>query len=706
MENNKENTQKKPRKYIKKKRQFNGIKTKKNRDKKVDNSPREDRPVPRLFPMLSTSNKFLHQLGQTGRKHTYKPVPLNDPEYRKKMQELHAQEAKKIRVATTNKNDLKTNNKNKVRVTKKDSKFATDDKNKKRAGYYHRKRIKRNQYNNEQSPTNINVGYINPINSLIKKSYEVQKTNGLIGGALNSQTNNELNTNQDNKQFNRTNRVYKRKFTKNNNETPVDLNLNQNDANTISRVKRTYRLKPRGVAELRKDQNLITNNGIQDNLSDQSQQINEVKTVENNVVDLNEKNEKYTVKIDKNEDQSTVQVKPRRGRKPGSKNKTATVEIKDEIIADTPKYFDVPEAIQNEEVTIEIKDEAIQSNVVNKKKINAFRLDPENPSQDFYLNRFKKYVQMSETNSGDTKSDILKQKISNQSPTFVNKKVDRIFNNQQSITDQEIGKIANYIKDNYPVIYDDLKQDNLNEFNNKGIDEQEDVFYAKEEPDDINLLLKKFKITTDKTAIYEQALTHNSYSNERKLDYNYQRLEFLGDAIINKVVAEYLFNQADSTEGEMTKDRIKIIQSKTLIKAAKQLGLVDYVKVGFGVKSTALSPKILEDIFESFIGALYLDQGEYAVRKILQDTIIGYHSNGELIETIDYKSIFQEIIHSTGLNMKIYYDKRFDQENNLYSVNLYAGGIMYGQGTDINTHRAEIRAAKDAISKFHGLLKI
>ncbi|WP_027122024.1 ribonuclease III [[Mycoplasma] imitans] len=582
MDNLEKNTKKESKKSKNFKRNPKAKKAKNIKEKTEVVKP--EKPTPRMFKMTPKSSKFLHQLGVTGRKHTEKPVPLNDPDYEKKIREIQAKEAKKIRSdEVINKNSKKQkNNKQAKKKSNKNNKPKVNNNNfsnsKKRDGWKQKAVDNKKEKNNRNSAKPASN---TAINLIIKKSFETTKQNNLIAPDL------KQNKNKKNQQLNSNNQ-----------------HNNQNQLKKIKN-KKTESLKVQPVVKQTK----------------------------------------------------TIDFKSNESKQEETKKK------------------------------LSLENKNLQNKPVNFNNLN-------NPQQKNNRNPDANRKVKNLNQNNNKKNDDLKKQSSN--IQFLKK----------NISDQEIAKITNYIKDNYPVIYDDLKQKTSVDFNNSNLDDQNFVVYVNYEAKDLELLLKKFKIVTNNIGLYEEALTHNSYSNEMKLKYNYQRLEFLGDAIINKVVAEYLFNHSDSSEGEMTKDRIKIIQSKTLIKAASQLELINYIRVGEGLKIVPLSPKILEDIFESFIGAMYLDQGEYAVRKVLNDTIIGYYQKGQLTENTDYKSIFQEIIHSTGLNMKIHYDKNYDHNSNLYSVNLYAGGIMYGQGKDVNTHKAEVKAAKDAISKFRGLLKL
>lgn len=652
-----ENLEKNTKKKIKKPNNFK----KNNKDKTEE---LKDKPTPRMFKMTPKSSKFLHQLGVTGRKHTEKPVPLNDPDYEKKIREIQAKEAKKIRSDEVVNNNSKKQNNNKQAKKK-------ANKNKKQKGNNNNFQNNKKPENWKQKPAANNQVKAIPnsekstaktaINLIIKRTFETLKQNNLIAPNLKQNPNKKDKPQQPNV------------AAKNNNQKEVKKSYN----NFVNNQKNHNK----------------NNAGNKGDNKQPTKPLNQSKLSKSTIVEL-----PFTPNFTSNQPKPTQKEDPKKVKSKKAENSEPQ---------ESNKQVKKLEVKTNQQKQDQTKKKQPQEN--KNQQIKAVNLG--NNQQKTNNNNQKNSVDKSK-NDNNKKKPEANQKQESLNPNNNNKKKEDSKNESnniplinKNISDQQIVKISNYIKDNYPVIYADLKEKNRLGFNSN-LDDDKLIVYANYEAKDLELLLKKFKVVTNNIGLYEEALTHNSYANEMHLKYNYQRLEFLGDAIINKIVAEYLFNHSDSSEGEMTKDRIKIIQSNTLIKAATQLELINYIRVGEGLKIAPLSPKILEDIFEAFIGAMYLDQGEYAVRKILNDTIIGYYQKGQLTENTDYKSIFQEIIHSTGLNMKIHYERTYDRQKNLHTVSLYAGGIMYGEGKDSNTHKAEIKAAKEAISKFRGLLKL
>ena len=135
-------------------------------------------------------------------------------------------------------------------------------------------------------------------------------------------------------------------------------------------------------------------------------------------------------------------------------------------------------------------------------------------------------------------------------------------------------------------------------------------------------LQKQLGVSFQNEKLLFQAFTHSSYVNEhRKMRYqDNERLEFLGDAVLELTVSQYLFEQyANMSEGELTKLRANIVCESSLVLFANELKFGDYVLLGKGEEITGgrTRPALLADVFEAFIGALYLDRGLDEVRKFL-----------------------------------------------------------------------------------------
>lgn len=155
--------------------------------------------------------------------------------------------------------------------------------------------------------------------------------------------------------------------------------------------------------------------------------------------------------------------------------------------------------------------------------------------------------------------------------------------------------------------------------------------------------------------LLKTALTHKSYSYENGLDQNNERLEFLGDAVIDLYVGEILFHTfINDNEGDLSKKRAEAVRESSLAKMAKKLNLQEFIQMGKGeVKNSGhLNPRILSSCFEALVGALYIDAGTEVTKKIInklfQDYIDHTLRGGSFDH--DYKSLLQE---KTQKNLKL-----------------------------------------------------
>lgn len=215
-------------------------------------------------------------------------------------------------------------------------------------------------------------------------------------------------------------------------------------------------------------------------------------------------------------------------------------------------------------------------------------------------------------------------------------------------------------------------------------------------------LLNDFNIKANNIKLYETAFTHTSYANENLNTQSYERLEFLGDAVIELLVSEYLYKNKDFEEGFMTKVRASWVCENSLYENALAIHLEEYVRVGKGEELSGgkLKKTILADVFEAFVGAIFLDQGLEKAREFLVQTLIQKMDEEDETYFMDYKSMMQELIQ---VNVKTIEYELIEQvgppHDRLFTVALKIDGIVYGVGTAKNKKDAEQSAAKDALSK-------
>ncbi len=210
--------------------------------------------------------------------------------------------------------------------------------------------------------------------------------------------------------------------------------------------------------------------------------------------------------------------------------------------------------------------------------------------------------------------------------------------------------------------------------------------------------LEKYNIKINNKKLLEIALTHSSYSNEHKHLENYERLEFLGDAVLELVTSEYFYKYTDYKEGEMTKKRATFVCEKALATYAYDIGYPKYIKLGEGQKHN-LNDTIIADVFEAIVGAIYLDQGFMVAKKYLEDIIIPYIKKGTNFN-MDYKTTLQEFVQTDRKSLEYEVIKESGEAHNkTFEVVVKIDDIIYGRGIGHNKKEAEQMAAKDAYFK-------
>lgn len=215
-------------------------------------------------------------------------------------------------------------------------------------------------------------------------------------------------------------------------------------------------------------------------------------------------------------------------------------------------------------------------------------------------------------------------------------------------------------------------------------------------------LEKKIEYVFTNKALLKQALTHSSYANEQKIRKNgdYERLEFLGDAVLELIASEYLFkNHPDMPEGKLTKLRSSVVCEPALAQCAKDIDLGAFMLLGKGEEATGGRHResITSDVMEALIGALYLDGGFKAALTFVHKYILSDLENRILF--YDSKTVLQEIIQ-TKPNQKLVYDlieEKGPDHDKEFSVNAILNGKKVGTGQGKTKKAAEQKAAYEAI---------
>lgn len=213
-------------------------------------------------------------------------------------------------------------------------------------------------------------------------------------------------------------------------------------------------------------------------------------------------------------------------------------------------------------------------------------------------------------------------------------------------------------------------------------------------------ILDKLNIKTENIELYETALTHTSYANEHGLE-SYERLEYLGDAVLELVMSEYLYKNTDFKEGKMTKIRANYVCENALNEYSLKIGLNEDLKLGNGEEASGgkFRKAIVADIYEAFIGALFLDKGLDVAKNFIYETAISYvKDNIDLFD--DYKSELQELVQTDKRSLEyVIVDEQGPAHNKVFKAIVKIDNIIYGEGIAHSKKEAEQEAAKNALEK-------
>jgi ribonuclease-3 len=221
------------------------------------------------------------------------------------------------------------------------------------------------------------------------------------------------------------------------------------------------------------------------------------------------------------------------------------------------------------------------------------------------------------------------------------------------------------------------------------------------------VLCEKIKYRFKDMRFLETALTHTSYVNENglsKFDSN-ERLEFLGDAVLEGIISEELYRRFPQTEeGALTRLRARVVCEKSLFRIARAFSLGDFLNLGKGEESGGGRdrPSVVSDALEALIGAVCLDGGADAARRFVTEAFaaaVEEAASGAV--TDDYKSDLQERLQTEGqVNIRYAVD---DQEgpdhNKMFHISVFKNGKRIGKGSGRSKKQAEQAAAKDALDR-------
>lgn len=209
--------------------------------------------------------------------------------------------------------------------------------------------------------------------------------------------------------------------------------------------------------------------------------------------------------------------------------------------------------------------------------------------------------------------------------------------------------------------------------------------------------LEKLDIHVRNKDLLLTALTHSSYANEHHCK-SYERLEFLGDAVLQILMSDYLYNNMDLSEGNMSKIRASYVCEAACAFYAKRLDYFPYIRVGHG-QLGKINDTIVADIFESIMGCIYLDLGIDAARDLFNKVVIPCVEEHDMFFG-DYKSKLQEMVQTDKKSLEYRVIKEVGPAHDKeFTVEVVVDNIVYGKGVGKSKKEAEQKAALDAINK-------
>jgi len=234
-----------------------------------------------------------------------------------------------------------------------------------------------------------------------------------------------------------------------------------------------------------------------------------------------------------------------------------------------------------------------------------------------------------------------------------------------------------------------------------------------QETQKLNEFSERIGVQIQNLEYLKEALTHRSYINEVKdpgLKHN-ERLEFLGDAVLELLSTEFLFQKyPDRPEGELTSFRAALVRTESLAEEARKLGYGDYIYMSKGEAASGgrNRPYILANTFESVLGAIYLDQGIVACNEFLTTHLlpkIDYIVKNRL--DVDSKSKLQEVAQEMMRMTPVYTVKSEvgPDHDKTFTMSVSIDGFAFGEGSGKSKQEAEQNAAEKALANWHALYK-
>ena len=209
--------------------------------------------------------------------------------------------------------------------------------------------------------------------------------------------------------------------------------------------------------------------------------------------------------------------------------------------------------------------------------------------------------------------------------------------------------------------------------------------------------LEKYGIKINNQELLLEALTHSSYSNEHDCK-NYERLEFLGDAILEAIMSEYFFINTNDKAGVMSKTRASYVWEQALAFYSKEIGIDKHIRVGKGQENN-INDTIIADCYESVLGVIFLEKGFEVAKGYVYKTVIP-SIKAKRHFLVDYKSALQELVQTDKKSLEYeIINESGPAHDKTFEVNVKIDGIVYGTGIGKSKKEAEQNAALDAYKK-------
>ena len=203
-------------------------------------------------------------------------------------------------------------------------------------------------------------------------------------------------------------------------------------------------------------------------------------------------------------------------------------------------------------------------------------------------------------------------------------------------------------------------------------------------------------------SLYQQALLHKSAVKIYNASQSYERLEFIGDSVLNLIVAKYLFETYPTEdEGFMTKLRTRIVSGTCLSQIARKMGIHNHIRMNEKAMRQRWNEnkRILEDAFEALIGAIYLDLGLYYAKTFVLRQLETHVDESDVMMDTNYKDMLMRYTQTNGVSLPVYqlHEEDGPNHNKMFVMNVCIDGNMLGEGMANNKKQAEQNAAKKAL---------